>query len=188
MDDFTKVLLTSENHIKSVSPLSDNLAGKYILPTIKLVQDIELAGVIGNCLLRALQEKVADDSIKLPENLAYKDLLDHFIQPYMTYMVLSEVTDLVANKIANAGVVQTDDEHITNSYREERNDLKLTYLRYADSYKRIMQAFLLENRNALPELEDCVCERIISNLNTAYSGGLWLGGRRGKTGPRSCGC
>lgn len=186
MSDYTNVLLTSENHIKSISPLSDNLAGKYLLPTIKLVQDIELRGTIGSCLLNALLQMVGEGTITATTNEAYKDLLDNYIQPYMTYQVLSEVTDIVANKVVNAGVMQMSDEHQDNSYREDKNDLKLQYLRFADSYKRLMQEFLLENKGAFPELTECECNRIMENLRTAHSGGLWLGGRRGKMYRRPC--
>lgn len=180
MTDYTNVLLTSENHIKAISPLSDNLAGKYLLPTIKLVQDIELRGTIGSCLLNSLLQMVGEGTISASTNEAYKDLLDNYIQPYMTYQVLSEITDIVANKVVNAGVMQMTDEHQDNSYRSDKNDLKLQYLRFADSYKRLLQNFLLDNRKSYPELEECVCNHIMSNLRTANSGGLWLGGPRGK--------
>lgn len=186
MSDYSNVLLTSEKHIKSISPLSDNLAGKYLLPTIKLVQDIELRGTIGSCLLTSLQEKIGGGSISGTSNEAYKDLLDNYIQPYMSYQVLSEITDIVANKVVNAGVMQVNDEHQNNSYRTDKNDLKLQFLRFADSYKRMMQEFLLKNRSAFPELEECVCERIVANLHSAQSGGLWLGAARGKMYRRPC--
>ena len=186
MNDYSKVLLTSENRIKSVSPLSDNLAGKYLLPTIKIVQDVQLRGTIGNCLLVALQQMVAEGTINDAANEAYKDLLDNYIQPYMAHQVLSEIVELVANKIVNSGIMQMSDEHQSNSYRPDKNDLKLTYLRHADSYKRILQEFLLAHKDSFPELDECECQRINDNLRTAYSGGIWAGGPRGKMYPRPC--
>ena len=188
MNDYSKVLLTSENRIKSVSPLSDNLAGKYLLPTIKIVQDVQLRGTIGNCLLVALQQMVAEGTINDAANEAYKDLLDNYIQPYMAHQVLSEIVELVANKIVNSGIMQLSDNNQTNSYRPDKNDLKLTYLRHADSYKRLLQEFLLANQASFPELTECECNRIKENLHTAYSGGLWLGYSRGKMTDRGCSC
>lgn len=186
MNDYTNVLLTSENRIKALSPLSDNLAGKYLLPTIKIVQDIELTDTIGKCLVQSLQEMIAEKT--LDENESYKDLLNIYIQPYLTYMVLSNLTDILANKLVNAGVMQMSDEHQVNSYRADKNDLKLYYLRQADSYKRILQEFLLQNSKAFPELTDCECNRIRDNLHSAYSGGVWMGYTRGKDKGRGCGC
>lgn len=188
MNDYTNVLLTSENRIKSISPLSDNLAGKYLLPTIKIVQDVHLRTTIGSCLLTALQQMIAEGTINDEKNLIYKDLLDHYIQPYMAHQVLSEIVELVANKIVNAGVMQMSDEHQNNSYRPDKNDLKLTYLRHADSYKRLLQEFLLAHASEIPELTDCECNRIRENLHTAYSGGIWLGYSRGKMNGRGCDC
>ena len=187
--EYTNVLLIGENRIKSLSPLSDNLSGKYLLPTIKIVQDVQLRGTIGSCLLTAIQQMIAEGTIGNPENEAYKDLLDNYIQPYMTYQTLSELVEILANKLVNAGVTQVNDEHQNNSYRDEKNDLKLNYLRHADSYKRLLQEFLLNNQKAFPELKDCDCSRLRDNLNTAYSGGVWLGGPRGKMYRRPCkGC
>ena len=183
------VLLTSEKHIKSLSPLSDSLSGKYLLPAIKLVQDIELRGTIGSCLLNTLLEMVGDGSISADTNEAYKELLDVYVQPYMTYQTLSELTDILANKLVNAGTVTVNDEHQNNSYRTDKNDLKLFYLRHADSYKRLMQEYLLQNAKFFPELTECDCSMIRDNLRTAYSGGLWLGAARGKMYRRPCkGC
>ena len=48
-------LLTSEAFVKEVSSISDNIAGKYILPSIREAQEVALKSIIGSCLLEHLK-------------------------------------------------------------------------------------------------------------------------------------
>ena len=51
----------------------------------------------------------------------------------------------------------------------------------ADAYCLDLQNFLLRNRSDYPELTDNCCHNIKSNLHSAASCGIFLGGSRGKT-------
>lgn len=180
MNEYKNVLLTSENYIKSVSNISDNMAGKYLLPTVQIVQDIRLKEIIGKCLLEHLQMLVGTGEISQEENVWYKTLLDDYIRPYITHQTLVEIVDIVANKITNAGLVQVTDEHLTQSYTSDRNNLKEHYQRIADSYKGMMREFLYKYRSNFPEMDTCACESIASQLSGNYTGGLYLDGMRGR--------
>ena len=57
-----EILLSSENFIKSVTNISDNVNGKYILPALREAQEIDLKGIIGSSLLETLKILVADDA------------------------------------------------------------------------------------------------------------------------------
>lgn len=180
MNEYANVLLTSENYIKSISNISDNMAGKYLLPAIKIVQDIRLKEIIGSCLLVYLQELVSEGTISDDANVWYKTLLDEYIQPFIANQTLVEIVDIVANKITNAGLVQVTDEHITQTYASDRNTLKDHYQRIADSYKRMLREYLYKYRSHFPELDSCTCENLCSLLGSEYTGGIWLGGARGR--------
>ena len=43
-----EILLTSETFVKSVTNVSDNLAGKYILPSIREAQEQGLKSILGD--------------------------------------------------------------------------------------------------------------------------------------------
>ena len=60
-----EVLLTSENFIKSISSISDNTSGKYILPSLREAQEISLKGIIGVPLLGKLKELVENRQIEI---------------------------------------------------------------------------------------------------------------------------
>ena len=59
-------LLTSEKFVKEVSSISDNVAGKYIQPSIREAQEVWLKSIIGSNLLNYIKAlglaKTLDDS------------------------------------------------------------------------------------------------------------------------------
>ena len=67
-------LLTSEKFVKEVSSISDNLAGKYVLPSIREAQEVSLKSILGSCLLNKLKDLGLAGELNLPENAQYKDL------------------------------------------------------------------------------------------------------------------
>ena len=62
------VLLISESYIKSVTNVSDNIAGDYLLPAIKLAQDVDLESTIGTQLLEQIQQLIYNNDISNQEN------------------------------------------------------------------------------------------------------------------------
>ena len=53
-----EILLSSEAFVKEVTSASDNLSGKYILPSLREAQEIGLKGILGDCLLAKLKSLV----------------------------------------------------------------------------------------------------------------------------------
>lgn len=184
MSDYKKILLISEDYIKSNSTLDNNLAGKYLLSAIRSAQDTALFSIIGECLLSSIQQKICDKTIGDVENIAYKYLLDNYIQDFLCMQVLSDVVIPISYKLSNFGVMNSDDEKATVVDNKEINLVKEYYQFKADEYKRRMQEYLRKNKKDFPELEgDCTCE---TNLYSSNSSGIWLGGPRSKIVPKKC--
>ena len=114
------------------------------------------------------------------ENAAYKTLLDTQIQYYLLYRVISDLIPIIGVKLANIGVVVSNDEHVQNLTEAERNRIDTYYEQRADFYCKRLQEFLLNNSDLYPELDECSCNQMRANLESAASTGLWLGGYRGK--------
>ena len=176
----TKILLVSEDYIKTNSNLNDNVWGDYLLPAIREAQDMGLQSIIGSCLYNQILTLVDNSTIADSGNTAYKVLLDEYIQPYLLYQVLTDLIPIIGTKLANLGTVISNDEHIINLTEAERSNLKHYYEMRADFYCRRMQEYLLNNKDLYPELKECDCERMRSNLKSAASTGMWLGGYRGR--------
>ena len=112
-----EILLSSENFIKSVTNISDNVSGKYILTSLREAQEVGLKSIIGDCLLEKLKELIKS-GIDAHENLKYKYLLNK-CQYYLAYMTIVELVYKVSYKIGNAGVVKTADENLQVASFEE---------------------------------------------------------------------
>ena len=77
------ILLTSSDYIKAHSGLNDNTYDKMILPALERAQDIDLTEILGECLVKSLQEKVQDGTISAPANALYKVLLDNYVLDFL---------------------------------------------------------------------------------------------------------
>lgn len=183
----TEILLSSETFVKSVTNISDNVAGKFILPALREAQEVGLRGIVGDCLLDALKERVADGSIAAVENTAYRDLIDR-AQYYLAYMTTVEVLNKVSYKVGNFGVAKSNDENLQVVTQDEIAKQQYYYQSKADGCCRDLQRWILRNRQAFPELKDCDCAAMTSNLRSSATSGLWLGGVRGRRVPGGGGC
>lgn len=168
-------LLTSERFVKSVTNISDNLAGKYLLPSIREAQDQGLRGILGDCLFAKVKELNKNDQL----SGAYKDLVDHS-QYFLAYAAIVEVTNKISYKISNFGVAKSNDENLQVASYEEIVKMQYYYQSKADAYCLDLQNWILENKGSFPELTECQCKKIHSNLHSAASCGIFLGGARGR--------
>ena len=176
------VLLISEDYIKSITNISDNLANDYLLPSIKLAQDIDLESTIGTQLLEKIQELIYNNDISNQENEMYKLLLDNYVQPYLAYATIKHLTPTVAYKLANQGVVRTDDEKSYNITSNEVDKVIDYYSHLSNTYKKRLQLFLIANYNEFPELLNWKSlADIRANLYSAAGCNVNLGGPRGSS-------
>ena len=176
------VLLISEDYIKSTTNVSDNIAGDYLLPAVKLAQDIDLESTIGTNLLQKLQELVYDNDISNKENEMYKLLLDNYVQPYLAYCTIKHIVPTVAYKLVNQGIVRTDDEKSYNITSNEVDKTADYYNHLSNFYKKRLQMFLISKYNSFTELLNWKSlADIRANLYSAAGCNLSLGGPRGKS-------
>lgn len=183
----TNILLSSEAFVKAETNISDNLAGKYVLPALREAQEIKLRGVLGDTLLARLKELVREKRIDDPEFEQYKTLIE-VAQYYLAYSAVVEVATRVSYKISNFGVARTADENMQVASQDEIAKTQAFYQSKADAYCIHLQSYLLEHRTSFPELSENTCYKIKSNLRSAASCGIFLGGARGKSARRDeCG-
>lgn len=178
------VLLISEDYIKSTTNIGDNVSGDFLLPAISLAQDIELTECIGTPLLEKLQELIETNVINNDDNKHYKYLLDKYLQPFLAYATMHHVITPLAYKLANAGILRTEDEKMYNISADEVDKLKYHYKHLSDLYQYRLQRYLIGNYNKFPELlRYKSISDIRANLYSSASVGLWLGGARSKYVP-----
>ena len=175
-----EILLSSEAFVKSQTSVSDNLSGKYILPSLREAQEIGLKGILGDCLLSKLKSLVKDGTIEASANQKYKELIDR-CQYYLAYVTVVEVTNKTTFKVGNFGVSKSSDENMQVATQDEVAKMQYYYQSKADACCLDLQNWLMENRSSFPELNECDCRRFSSNLYSAATCGIFLGGARGKS-------
>lgn len=137
-----EILLTSEAFVKSVTNVSDNLAGKYILPSIREAQEQGLKGILGDCLLSKVKHLFNTDSLVG----IYKELVDH-CQYYLAYAAIVEVTNKVSFKIGNFGVAKSTDENLQVASYDEIVKMQYYYQTKVDAYCLELQVPIVPNWN-----------------------------------------
>jgi len=177
-----EVLLISETFVKEVCSISENIAGQYILPSIREAQDINLRNIIGDALLSKLKALVASGEIARPENTLYKALADQQ-RYFLAYSACVGIAQRVTFKIANAGVVKTPDEKVEVTDQPDMEKVKAFYQAKADSLAFDLERWLIAHYTDFPELSSADCDRVRCHLRTAATCGVWLGGPRGKQLP-----
>lgn len=191
-----EILLTSEAFVKAVSNLSDNVAGKYLMPSIREAQEIKLKGILGHALLEKCKTLVKYNQFRASFNLDfnndfewsfggnenYRALIDE-CQYFLAYSAIVEVIYKTSFKLANMGLVKSTDQNMQPPTKAEIDNQRAYYQSKADAEALRLQGYLLENRTKYPELTENDCNRIQSNLYSAASCGLFLGGARGKALP-----
>ena len=170
-----EILLTSEQFVKSTTSISDNVAGKFLLPSIREAQEVGLRRIIGDGLLAELKARM---DAGLLDGL-YLEAVERS-QYYLAYQSVVELLGKVNYKICNFGVAKSNDENLQAVGPEELGQTSYYWQSKADSAALDLQNWLLDNRAGLPELSDCDCHRIHACLYSAASCGIFLGGAHGK--------
>lgn len=180
------VLLTNENYIKSNLDISDNISPKFLQSAMVDAQTIYLRSVLGDALTDKLESLVGNGDIKNQDNVMYKTLLDAYVQRVIMWEVRKEIAHTTTYKIGNFGVVKSNDENLAVATKDEVVSDREFSIAKRDAYTYRMQNWLLDNKTAFPELTENNCNMIKSNLHSASSCGIWLGGVRGKMKRRCC--
>ena len=174
-----KILLVSEDFVKTNSALNDNLWGKFLLPAIREAQDINLQTYLGECLYKTILGMVQDGSITASTNESYKALLEDYIQPYLLYQVQANIIPTINVKLGNIGSVVSNDEHISTLSQANIDLVQRDFQLKADFYAQRILNFIL-NHSSEFNLDECACKELNAHLNSAASTGLWLGGLSGQ--------
>lgn len=168
------IYLISEDTIKSESYINDNLDSSLLLPSIQSAQDMHLQPLIGTNLYKKLMDLVDKDEITQESNQHYKYLLDKYIRPFLLYAVQMDIQIPLAFKMRNAGIVQSNNEYVNNSYLTDVQSLKTYYEQKMNFYGIRISDWLQANSNYIPEYNTRKdCSEMPSDSN-AYNSGILL--------------
>ena len=174
-----KILLVSEDFVKTNSALNENIWNKYLIVAIREAQDINLQTYLGECLYKTILNMVADNSITAETNESYKALLDDYIQPYLLYQVQANIIPTINVKLGNIGSVVSNDEHIATLSQGNIDLVQSDFQHKADFYAQDMLNFIL-NHSSEFNIDECACKELRAHLDSSASTSIWLGGLSGQ--------
>ena len=178
------IYLTSEAFIRSNANINDEVHGKYIQSALREAQEMGLGTIVGTRLLRKLQEMVSDGTIDDTGNEKYKELIDQ-AQWYLLYNTVAKLIPILSVHISNFGLSFPQDENMQAVSRlSDIFQMSEFYVHKTDFYAHELQLWVIDNYRDLPEITATKISELRSNLYSAASCGLWLGGARGKKGKR----
>lgn len=166
-----EIYLISENTLKSESYINDNVGGELLLPSIVTAQDIHLQQLIGTKLYKKLKELIKNDDV----NGYYKTLMDEYIKPFLINAVMADIQIPLAFKMRNAGIVQTQNDHVNSNYMNDVQTLKTYYEQKMNFYGQRMTDWLCANTEHITEYmyRDDVSQMPADR--NAFNTGIYLG-------------
>lgn len=173
------ILLTSTKFLKENFAISDNVEEKYLLSSMRESQEIGLQSIIGTKLYNKLLTLVEKNEIGEDSNKAYKDLLN-LCQYYLGYKTISNLCMTTNFKVNNIGVNQTTDDRVNVTTLKDTLQIQQFYEDKADFYNERIIDYCKKNYKDVKEVTECSWFDIHSNLYSASSCGLFLGGARGR--------
>ena len=99
------VLLCSEEFVKNISSIADNLSGKYLLSALREAQEIHIKGVLGSALLNKCKELIAENALDEQGNENYAELVER-CSYFLAYSAIAECTMTVSFKVANTKIYE----------------------------------------------------------------------------------
>lgn len=152
------VLIVNINRLKKESYLDDNLADNNLRVAVKFIQDTIIEKVIGTCLFNKLRDLICSGEINDCGNECCKDLLDNYLFPIFVYGVPAEITIPISYKNRNNGVVQPNNENLTQTNLNDIKYLNQYYHNKMDYYVDKAIRFLRCNYDCFRnELCNCKC-------------------------------
>lgn len=170
-----EALFISENFLRTNFQISENLQSQFLIPAIRNAQFIKYQSIIGEGLYKRLVNDIVNNSLTAD----YKDLLEHS-KMYLAYSAMVELCVISNIKINNIGINIASDDRVQTLGVDDMFRIKDYFQHQADFYCKDLQNYLLNNRAKFPELSECQCRSIKSNLYSAASCFVNLGGARGK--------
>ena len=172
--------MISENAVRGITNIDNNTQSKFLLSAIREAQEMGLQQILGTALLDKIKSLIENGTIRNQENAAYKGVADS-CQLYMAYQSVANLCTISAVKISNGGLQQTYDENLNVLGIDDSWQVEGHYQQKADFFAKRLQAYILDNKDQLPELTPGKISDIKACLYSAASTSIFLGGRRGRS-------
>jgi hypothetical protein len=141
------VILVSQEKIKSFTEVSDNLEyDKFILPYIKVAQDVNLQQIIGETFLSELYDQVENGNLTTD----YRDFISNFCADYIIHYTLYHAYPTIAIQVKNQGIMNNNTETGTSAPLSSVKYIRQHHLELAQFYGERMREHLCNYPDKYP--------------------------------------
>ena len=114
-----KALFITINELKRKSIIDGNVDADKLIQFIEVAQDTHIQNYLGGKLYTKLQNLIINDEINDAGNSDYKNLLDTYIKPMLTWFTQSSYIPFAMYQISNGGVFKHRSENAETISLEE---------------------------------------------------------------------
>lgn len=139
-------LFITEQHIKELSIIDENIDAKLIQNAIREAEDMHIHPILGTALFNELKTQINAGSV----SSANDTLLADYIKWSLIYWTMYEGVDIFTYKIRNKGIYKQTSENSTPIDLEETKRLMDNFLNKAEWYSQRLTNYLLENQATFP--------------------------------------
>lgn len=173
-----QVYFISADRLKEDTVINENTDNKLISPTILMVQDIYIQGIIGTSLYNELKNQVKADTV----TTLNQTLLNNYLQPAIKHYCMAELCLPLTYKFMNKSIVTKNNENSVTATPEQLSQIKNYYLNHAEWYAKRIVKYLQQNQSKYPLWlgGNTTIDAIHPRINT-YHTGMFLGNTRGSS-------
>lgn len=141
------VLFISEQKLKAVTALHENVEPQDILPMVQQAQDIYVQSLMGTTWYNGLKSRIVASTITSDEETFLDDYVATMLANYALYMAIPTL----AYKIFNKSVMQPTSEESTPATLEQIKYVSDSVHNTAEFYRQRALEYLKQNQTLFPE-------------------------------------
>lgn len=146
-----KALFITINELKRKSIIDGNVDADKLIQFIEVAQDTHIQNYLGGKLYTKLQNLIINNEINDAGNSDYKNLLDTYIKPMLTWFTQSSYIPFAMYQISNGGVFKHRSENAETISLEEMRMMLAKVTETAEFYTRRFTDYMDFNSNLFPE-------------------------------------
>lgn len=142
----SQVLFTSEQYIKTYTPVGDLVSWDELKPTVELTQDSFMQDILGTNFYNHLQTAYANQTLNTNEIA-----LMNRIKPAQAYRVAEQALPFINYQIKNKGVMTQSGDYADSTDLTGIKYLRNELANRAEFYTKRLSVYLCENSSLFPE-------------------------------------
>ena len=163
------VLFISEQKLKAVTSIHENVEPQDLLPHVQASQDIYVQSLMGASWYNSLKTRVVAGT----ETNDEKTFLNDYIAPLLANYAMYQAIPTLAYKIFNKSVLQPTSEESVPASLEQIKFVRDSVYSTAQFYRERALEYLCNNDNLFPEYQNPDSEDgMLPDKHSDYYGGL----------------